>query len=138
MRTIKAHLLEVGKDFQVKVKGTHGTPPRPDVRIVRFNSPRIEITTKALKEKVRALQLKYPDKGFSLERAKVKGKHGTRVFWILDRRRKGTKGVPVYYSTSLKRLFVPKRYVKKQYRLTANVLLYRLRDLGANYSLGYA
>jgi hypothetical protein len=134
MRTIKAELLEAGKDFEIKVRGSHGDPPTKDMRIVRFNNPNIKISVKALKERIEALQAKYPDKGFSLERVRV----GNRIYWLIDRKAKGTKNLPIYYSTKLKRIFVPKRYVRRQYRLTCTVLLYRLRDLGASYTLGYA
>jgi hypothetical protein len=132
-RKINAKLLEVGKDFQIIVKGSHGTPPRPDVRIVRFNSPNIKRSVKQLQELVTGLQQKYPKLGFSLEKVQI----GKRFFYRFTRKKEGFRDIPVYYSTTLKRLFVPTRYVTRHLKLTRSVILFRLRDFHANYTLGY-
>jgi len=132
-RKINAKLLEVGKDFEIIIRGTHGTPPRPDVRIVKFSSPNIKMTVKQLQELLADLQTRYPDKGFLLEKVQV----GKRIFYRFTRKQKELKAIPVYYSTTLKRLFVPTRYVSRQLKLTRSVVLIRLRDFHAQYSLGY-
>jgi len=132
-RKINAKLLEVGKDFEIIIRGTHGTPPRPDFRIVKFSSPNIKMTVKQLQELLADLQTRYPDKGFLLEKVQV----GKRIFYRFTRKQKELKAIPVYYSTTLKRLFVPTRYVSRQLKLTRSVVLIRLRDFHAQYSLGY-
>jgi hypothetical protein len=132
-RKINAKLLEVGKDWEIKIRSYSANPERKVVRKLILSTKKISFTVEKLKRTVQALQQKYPDKKFSLERVKV----GRRIYWMMTRKAKGEKNVPVYFSTTLGKIFVPSRYVRRQRRLTNSVVLYRLRDLKAKYRLAY-
>lgn len=135
---MKIKLMEVGKDFQIKIRTYTRLPKYRRVKKLTITQEKIKISPRKLKKIVKNLQEKYPDKRFHLERRRVNTNLGRRVFWIFGRKDKGLKGVPIYYSTTLKKLYVPSTYVKRKYRLTCTVLLYRLRDLGVKYRLSYA
>jgi len=130
-RTVRANLLEVGKDFEIRIRSYTGPRKTRTVRYLELLRKRIKITIKDLNKKIKELQEKYPDKGYALLRYKVDGK----IYWVIRRKAEGEKTVPVYYSSTKGKLFVPKSYVKKQYRLTCSIISYRLRDLGAPYRL---
>jgi len=134
---MKITLLEVGKDFDIKIRTYSGNPKYRRIKKLTILTDEIKIPTKKLKEIIKKLQEKYPDKGFYLEKRRVNSNLGKRTFWRFGRREKNLKGVPLYYSTTLKKLFVPITYVRRRYKLTCSVILYRLRDLGVNFKLTY-
>jgi len=135
-------LMEVGKDFDIVIRGWSGKPQYKVKKKLVLRIREIRIPAKKLKEIIANLQKRYPDKGYFLTREKVRyvlfddfisyyavdWKYS--VFWIMGRKQEGVKGIPIYYSSSLRRLFVPCSYVIRNYRLTCSVLSYRLRDLG--------
>jgi len=139
-------LMEVGKDFEIVIRGWSGKPQYKVRKKLVLGVEEIRISAKKLKQIIADLQKRYPDKGYFLERAKVRycffkeiprpsipvgvpvWRRG--IFWIMGRKQEGVKGIPIYYSSSLHRLYVPSSYVKRNYRLTCSALSYRLRDLG--------
>jgi len=143
-------LMEVGKDFDIVIRGWSGKPQYKVKKKLVLGVEEIRISAKKLKQIIADLQKRYPDKGYFLERAKVRYvlcqemlralrfkliygqeiRWNKGVFWIMGRKQEGVKGIPIYYSSSLKRLYVPSSYVKRNYRLTCSALSYRLRDLG--------
>jgi len=143
-------LLEVGEDFPIRIRGYAGKPRYKCVRELRLKRKRVEIPIKRLKEIVKGLQQKYPDKGYYLVRdrarhwlvdAEGEEKHmkmRTKWFWIIGRKEENRRGIPLYYSSTYQRLFVPSSFVNNKYRLVCSVLSYRLRDLGVSFSVGYA
>lgn len=124
-------LLEVGKDFEIKIRGYSGAPKYKVVRRLTLKHARIRIPLKGLKEKVENLKKRYPDKGYFLTRTRYKG----RVYWRFGRKEPNLKGIPLYYSSTLGKLYVPKTYLDKKYKLVCSVIMYRLRDLRIPYHL---
>lgn len=124
-------LLEVGKDFEIKIKGYSGAPKYKITKQLTLKHARIRIPLKDLREKIKNLQTKYPNKGFFLERSRYKG----RVYWRFGRKEPNMKGIPLYYSTTLGKIYVPKGFVDKKYKLVCSVIMYRLRDLRVPYFL---
>lgn len=145
----RVKLLEVGKDFEIKIKTYSKDPKYVRYKKLVLLKKTIRITTQKIKEIAKRLQERYPYKGYYFERAKVHyeiesitipvsiPETGTRIFWIIGRKEEGRKGIPIYYSSTLGKLFVPKSFVDRKYRLVCSVLMYRLRDLGIRYSLRY-
>ena len=127
---IDMNLLEVGKDFEIIQRGTSGYTSGGHLRKAKFKltikSENIKISIKQLKKKMKDLIERYPKKNYYLRRVKYAGK----VYWKFGRKEEKMKGIPLYYSATDKKLYVPSSYVKRKYRLTCSVLSYRLRDLG--------
>jgi len=135
-------LMEVGKDFDIVIRGWSGKPQYKVRKKLVLEVEEICIPVKKLKQIIADLQKRYPDKGYFLERAKVRYRlhsdleaydfvdWGKGIFWIMGRKQEGVKGIPIYYSSTLLKLYVPSSYVKRNYRLTCSALSYRLRDLG--------
>ena len=72
---------------------------------------------------------KMAEGGYFLTRIRYKG----RVYWRFGRKEPNLKGIPLYYSTTLGKLYVPKVYLDKKYKLVCSVIMYRLRDLRIPY-----
>lgn len=132
-RKIQAKLLEVGKDWEIKIRSYSGSPDRKVVRKLVLSTKSLDINVGKLKRTVQALQQQYPNKKFTLERVRV----GRRIYWMMMRKAEGERNVPVYFSVTSGKMFVPTRYVSRNRRLTNSVILYRLRDLKAKYRLSY-
>lgn len=147
-------LMEICKDFDVKIRGYTNKPKYPVVKKLLLDSNRSRINLDQVKEKFEALQQRYPNKGYYLVREEITyrlardiqragglklnvPKH-KRVMWVLGRKEENRKGIPVYVSTTLRKIFVPSSYVRSKYRLTCSVVSYRLRDLGIPYRMAYA
>jgi hypothetical protein len=151
-------LMEVGKDFDIVIRGWSGKPQYKVRKKIVLETEIVRISSKKLKQIIADLQKRYPDKGYFLVRERVRyclfadimvdsryksipvslwpwrlwpWRRG--IFWIMGRKQEGVKGIPIYYSSSLHRLYVPSSYVKRNYRLTCSALSYRLRDLGLSH-----
>jgi len=149
-----ASLLVIGKDFPILLRSYSGARKQRTVRKLLLRSEVVTLDPEAIRKKVKVLQEKYPDKEFYFEWTEVTNKscpdptplsfqmerHMTRgmTCWIIGRREKGGKNIPLYWSPRFHRLYVPKSYYQHQKRLTCSVISYRLRDLGIPYNLGYA
>ncbi len=131
---IRLMLLEIGKEFQIKIRGYTNKPQYKCTKILKLKNPKIRIPLKKLKEKFEKLQQSYPNKHYYLTPIMYRG----RKYWKFGRVEPNQKGIPLYYSTTLGKIYVPSTYVEKKYKLVCSVLLYRLRDLGVPYSLRYA
>jgi hypothetical protein len=135
-------LAEVGKDFPIRIRTWTKDPKYKRVKALTLRSRHISIRVAKLREAVSDLQKRYPKLGYYLKREKVSFETyyetGERIFWIVGRSQEDDKDVPLYYSTTLRRLFVPRSLVERQYRLVCTVLMYRLRSLGVRYRLRYA
>jgi len=152
--TRRARLLIVGEDFKPKIRSYSTKKSYRTVRRLELGPRDIRLDIGAIQKKVKELQEKYPDKGFYFEKHKVMNLNAhdgwsrrdqeerhmahSMVCWIFGRREKGAKNIPLYWSSRFERLYVPQSYVKHQKRLTASMILYRLRDLGVSYNLAYA
>jgi len=160
--TRRARLLVIGQDFPMMLKTT--IRPKRSVRSYRYNrelkleQKNIQINIDNVKEKIKELQEKYPDKGFYFEKDGVINlsielgesmavrdkKHMAHrmVCWIIGRRNPDRKlrrkDVPIYWSPMYQRLYVPKSYYDRSHRLTSSVISYRLRDLEIPFVLSYA
>jgi hypothetical protein len=126
-------LLEIGKDFDIKIRGYTKSPKYPCVKKLVLRRKTSKGRLKILKEKIIKLQQRYPSKNYYLMPIRYKG----RKYWKFGRRESGLKGVPIYYSTTLGKFFVPSTYVKQKKKLVCSVIMYRFRDLGVRYSLLY-
>jgi len=144
MRT-NVKLAEVGEDFEILIRGYAG---RPDYKVTKklvLRRKCFRITEKKLREIVKGLQERYPDKGYYLVGDLVRHKWLAnlndewmkRKFWIFGRKEEKGRGIPIYYSTTLGKLYIPSSYVARKYKLVCSVLSYRLRDLGILYSMQY-
>jgi len=132
-------LLEVGSDFKPVVhyveknKQTGITVIRLRELIIRPENITINIQT--LKRKIRELTKQYPDKGYYCERVRL----GDLIYWRFGRRDPKAKAKqrdpPLYFQSTLKRLYVPSSYALKKKKLTSKVVCYRLTTLGIPYSL---
>jgi hypothetical protein len=139
-------LMEIGKDFDIKIRGYTNKPQYKVVKKLILDQSKTRINLKKVKEKYTALQERYPDKGYYLVRDVVhfrlfsdpKERKHKRVMWILGRKEEGRRGIPIYVSTTLRKLYVPKSFVETKYRLTCSVVSYRLRDIGIPYRMAYA
>jgi len=131
----RMNLLEIGKDFDIIIRGTSGYTSRGQLRKARFRldlkTETIKVSIKQLGKKIKDLIERYPKKNYYLERRKYAGK----VYWRFGRKEEKMRGIPLYYSATDKRLYVPSSYVKRKYRLTCSVISYRLRDLGIPYTM---
>jgi len=156
--TRRANLLVICQDFPIMLKTTI-RPKRSRRsyhydRQVKVGTENIRVNLENVKEKIKELQEKYPDKKFYFERHTVTvlnapenpslaftlARHiaRTMVCWIIGRREKGKKNIPVYWSSRFEKLYVPKSYYERNKRLTCSVISYRLRDLGIPFRLAYA
>lgn len=150
----RANLAIVFEEFPVHIRSYSGIHKQRYIRKVELRHKAVTLDIEALKEKIKNLQERYPDKGFYLEKHMVrnlsfqdtipvsfirrKGASRRMMCWIMGRREKGGKNIPLYWSPRFHRLYVPWSYIRHQKRLTSSVILYRLRDLGIPYALGYA
>jgi hypothetical protein len=134
--TIK--LLKIGKDFEIKIRSYSKEPRYKTFRKLILLQKRIKISKNKIMKIVEELKKKYPDKGFFLKERNVNYKGRKEKFLIFGRKGEKMSGIPIYYSARLGSLFVPSSYVKRKYRLTCTTILYRLRDLGVKFKLGYA
>jgi len=124
--------------LEPKIKSYSKNPKYTTYRILTLEEKTFTIKPKKLREVVANLQQKYPDKNFTLEKVKIFYQGKYRTFWMIGRKEGYLKGVPLYYSTMFKKLYVPSSYVKRKPKLVASVLLFRLRDLGIPYRLRYS
>ena len=76
---------------------------------------------------IEQLQTKFPDKGFKLQIKKVKGK----LFYILRRK----NSTPIYYDPKTGRIYTPKSYVFKKYKLVCHNIQTTLYNLGVKLNL---
>jgi hypothetical protein len=130
-RKITAKLLEVGKDFDVKLRSYRYSPKYKVVRKLVMPKGKIRTTAKKILETYAELAKHYPKYIWAVERVMVFG----RIFYRIERKKEGDRSIPIYYSTTLGRVFVPTTCVRKHYRLTCSVVSYRLRDLKVHYRL---
>jgi hypothetical protein len=121
-----------------RIKTYSKDPKYQTYKVLTIRRKTFRIPIKRLKDIVAKLQQKYPDKNFTLERVRILHQGKLRTFWVIGRKEGYLKGVPLYYSPTLKKLFVPSSYVKRKPKLVGSVLLYRLRDLGIAYTLSYS
>lgn len=120
-------LLEVGSDFKIEREfTTHGGKYRRRAFIDLKDNTNY-ISDSELVAFVKTLQERYPDKGY---RFTVR-KYGDRVFYVI-RRGKGYsyKNVPLYYSPSDGKFYVPQSYAVREPRLTSAMLDINLTELG--------
>ena len=152
--TRRANLLTVFDDFPVLIRSYSGVHKQRTIRKVQLRQDAVTLDIESLRKKIKDLQERYPDKGFYFEWTDVINlaapdpcglafqmkRHMTRrmACWIIGRREKEGKNIPLYWSPRFHRLYVPKSYYQHQKRLTCSVISYRLRDLGIPYNLGYA
>jgi hypothetical protein len=130
-RKINAQLMEVGQDFKVRIRGYTFSPKYPVVKELRLTRRKIRTKARELVQIFEELRQRYPNFIWKVERVQV----GRRIYYKIERKKEGERSVPIYYSTTLGKVFVPKRYVTRFYRLTCSVVSYRLRDLKAQYRL---
>jgi len=151
----RANLLVVCRDFPIQIRSYTYSERYRTVRKLAIGPRDIRINLERIKEKIKELQKKYPDKGFYFERHEVtvlncpmdasrfdqdqmKLSH-KMICWIIGRRNPDPKlrrkDVPVYWSPKFERLYVPKSYYERNKRLTCSVISYRLRDLGIPFTL---
>ena len=134
-------LLEVGEDFDIKIRSYSGNPKHKYNRYLHVRSEKIRISFKKMKQLVESLNKRYPGKNYFVEKRRIQKKR----FWVFGRREdpdpkrpeKKRRDVPIYYWPKKKKLYVPTSHVGRSRRLVSSVLLYRLRDLGVRYSLDY-
>lgn len=131
-------LLEVFKDFQVLIRGKlyhskydalYEVVPKPNPKVV---------TLEDLKRYVENLQKRYPDHGFKLDRVVVNG----RELYVVTRksalkmpdgsRKKVRDRIPIYVDLVSQKFYVPKTYVKRQYKLTCYIIMRTLGALGVS------
>ncbi|MEM2474799.1 MAG: hypothetical protein QW407_02645 [Thermofilaceae archaeon] len=128
-------LLEVFKDFEVRVRGKscrsrydaeYIVEPRQDPKI---------ITLEDLNKYVEELQRKYPDRNFYLYTTRVNGVE----YHVVTRKKRlklpdGVKyvsdRVPIYVDLKSQRFYVPQYYVKRRYKLTCYIIMRVLGTLG--------
>ncbi|MEM4500569.1 MAG: hypothetical protein QW512_00365 [Thermofilaceae archaeon] len=128
-------LLEVFKDFEVRVRGKsfrsrydaeYIVEPRQDPKIVTIDD---------LRKYVEELQRKYPDRNFYLYTTHVNGVE----YHVITRKKRlklpgGVKyvsdRVPIYVDLKSQRFYVPQHYVKRRYRLTCYLIMRVLGTLG--------
>jgi len=159
--TRRARLLVIGQDFPIRLKTVIRTPSKRSGykydRELKLQSKNVEVQVDAVKEKIKELQEKYPDKGFFFEKHMVINRSAVpfesraicerkkmaykMMCWIIGRRNPDLKlrkkDVPIYWSSRFQRLYVPKSYYDRNHRLTCSVISYRVRDLGIPFRLTY-
>jgi hypothetical protein len=132
------NLLEIGKDFEIIRRGTAGRDGHGQLKPATFKitikRSAIRVKLALLKKKIKELQERYPDKNYYIKRIRYAGK----VYWRFGRKEEKMKGIPLYYSTRNKKLYIPSGYVKRKYKLVCAVICYRLRDLGIPYHQAYS
>jgi hypothetical protein len=121
-----------------KIKTYSKDPKYVSYKVLTFKKKTFHIPLKKLRETISKLQEKYPNKNFTLEKVKISHQGKLRTFWMIGRKEGYLKGVPLYYSSTLGKLYVPSSYVKRKQKLVGSVLLYRLRDLGIPHRLSYS
>ena len=131
-------LMKIGEDFEIIIKSYSKDPKYKTFRKLTLQQNKINISKKKLTKTIEELKKKYPDKGFFLKERKINYEGKKIKFYIFGRKQEKMSGIPIYYSTKLKALFVPSTYVKRKYKLTCTSILYRLRDLGIKFRLEYA
>ena len=150
----RANLAVVFEDFPVLIRSYSGVHKQRTVRKVELRHKDVILDLESLQKKIKDLQKAYPEKGFYLEKHEVRNlsfqdtipvsfqerKNASRnmTCYIIGRREKGGKNIPLYWSPRFHRLYVPWSYLRHQKRLTCSVILYRLRDFGIPYALGFA
>jgi hypothetical protein len=130
-------LLQVGRDFEIKIRSYSREPRYRTYRKLVLTQRRIRISKKKIIKIINELKEEYPDKGFFIKERNVNYKGRKERFLIFGRRGEKMSGIPIYYSTKLGSLFVPSSYVKRKYRLTCSAILYRLKDLGIKFRLDH-
>jgi hypothetical protein len=131
-------LMKIGEDFEIIIKSYSKDPKYKTFRKIVLLQNKINISKKKLTKTIEELKKKYPDKGFFLKERKINHEGKKIKFYIFGRKQEKMSGIPIYYSTKLKALFVPSTYVKRKYKLTCTSILYRLRDLNVKFRLEYA
>jgi len=124
-------LLEVFKDFQVKVRGRGQFGRYNQLFIVEPKDKWEPITKEALEGYVENLNKRYPNEGFRLRKYKQ--------YVVLDKPSRRWKGgrlvkvkdrVPIYFDLKNQKFYVPKWYVEKRTRLTNFIIMVTLGALG--------
>jgi hypothetical protein len=129
-------LLEVFKDFKVRVKGaSFHSKYEADYLVIPKSNPKT-VTLEDLNKYVESLQRRYPDRDFYLRITHVNGKQYhiiTRKTW--KKLPDGTKKrvydrIPIYINLEEQKFYVPETYVRKQYGLTCYIIMRTLGTLG--------
>jgi len=127
-------LVEIFSDFDVSIRGSYAGIKKAGIYTKTPTSEDIRINIKRLREKYANLNQKYKGKPYTFFCEKVR--IGDLNYWRFGRRsldpkeRAKLKDVPLYYSTTFRRLYIPRSYATKKKRLVASAIMYRCNDLG--------
>jgi len=129
-------LLEVFKDFEVKLRGKSNFGRyEGEYILVKKPTPK-RVTPQDLAKYAARLQKKFPERKFQLKIRKYKGV----TYYIIDQdvwvRRRGRRKtrkkdrVPIYFDVEEQKVYVPRTFVEKNLRLVGYILMRTLGALG--------
>jgi len=118
-------LLEAFKDFEVTVNTYSYSPKYRYVRVIRPKKYPLNIDVEKIEKYVKALQEKYPDKGYRYRIVTYKGKK----YAVIRRGELSYKNPPIYIGLHDGKIYVPKSYYKREPKLVNYLIMVRLRDL---------
>jgi len=139
---VKMRLMEVFKDFEVRLRGKSFHSKYDAEYIVEPKPNPKTVTIEDLRKYVEDLQRRYPDKNFYLgslydfvdgvwkelyvitRKKRMKMADGT-VKYVTDR-------VPIYVDLEEQKFYVPQYYVKRRYKLTCYIIMRTLGTLGVS------
>ena len=129
-------LLEIFRDFKIYIRGSSNRGYYTALyEVVRREDARV-VTVEDLREYIRKLQERYPDRNFMLKKVKVKGKEYyviTRKSYYIDsegRKRIVYDRVPIYFDLENQKFYVPKSYLKIKPKLVKYIVMRVLGALG--------
>lgn len=133
-------LLEVFKDFKVIVNGKGFFGKHQQTFIVEPKTNQEPITINKLRDYVKNIQRKFPDKEFKLTTRTVDGKK----YYIITRKSywKDENGkihrvwdrVPIYFDIEEQKAYVPEFYVRTRPKLVNYICMVTLGSLGLSQS----
>jgi hypothetical protein len=133
-------LLEVFKDFQIIVEGKGFFCRYTQTFKVEPKEDHDQLTIDKLKDYVRDMQKRYPEKEFKLATRTVNGKK----YYIITRKsyekddngkiHRVWKRVPIYFDLEEQKAYVPKYYVRTRPKLVNYICMVTLGALGLSQS----
>jgi len=116
-------LVEINKDFTLKIPSSSHQGRYKRIRTLKLDVDEVKISKRVFKKRVKELMKKYPNIPFKFR--EVNG------FLVFSR----SKGLSLYYSPKLKKIFVPISFIKYKRKELRKGLPYRLNTLGIPFKL---
>jgi hypothetical protein len=119
-------LLEVFKDFPLKIRTYSGTPKNKITRTFVPKRKTLRVSKKRIQEFVEKLKVKYPNQDYRLTERVIKGVR----YLVIRRGLVDRKNIPIFYAPKEAKWYVPSSYYKASHRLATYVMWMRLSNFG--------